>query len=100
MEAAAISAAIALLGQVAPSLTATTAIASAIKFVSTVLVPGIKLAKDEVPVIKGIIATLRGNKTVTAEQMAELDQLDARCDAVLDSAIEKAEAEDGAAGST
>lgn len=93
-----ISAGLALLAQVAPSLTASTAIGSAIKFVGAVLVPGVQLAREEIPVIKGIISTLRGNKTVTAEQMAELDALDERCDAVLDAAISKAEAEDLAKG--
>lgn len=93
MEAV-ISSGLMLLSQIAPSLTGNAAIVSAIKFLSAVLVPGIKLINDEIPVVKGIIETLRGNKAVTADQMAELDKLDERCDAILDESLKAAEAED------
>lgn len=94
-----ISAGLALLAEIAPSLTSSTAISSAIKFISGVLVPGIELAKEEIPVVKAIIVTLTGNKTTTADQMAQLDALDAQCDAVLDAAIATAENADKAVGS-
>ncbi len=95
-----VSAGLALLSSTAPLLSTTSQIGSAIKFVSSVLPPAIQLAQDEIPIIKGIIADLRGNKSITAAQLAELDTLDAQCDARLDAAIKKAEAEDAAAGQT
>jgi len=91
-----ISIGLSLLSQVAPMLSGTGAVATAIQFLSAVLPPAVKLVQVEIPVVKGIIATLRGNKSVTAEQMAELDKLDAQCDAILDAAIDKAEREDDA----
>src|SRR6185369_10713201 len=91
-----ITAAIALLSQVAPSLAGSGAIGTAIKLVTAILPPAITLVKGEIPVIKGIIATLRGNRSVTSAQMDELDKLDAQCDAALDAAIKKAEDEDAA----
>lgn len=92
-----IAAGLAFLAEIAPSITSSTAITSAIKFISAVLVPGIELAKEEIPVVKAIIATLTGNKTTTVDQMAQLDALDAQCDAALDAAIASAEAADSAA---
>lgn len=92
-----ISAGLALLTQAAPLLSTSSAVGSAINFISAILPVGINLVKQEIPVVKGLIATLRGNKAVTAEQMVELDALDAQCDAILDAAIAKAEAEDAAA---
>jgi DNA/RNA endonuclease YhcR with UshA esterase domain len=89
-----ITAGIALLSQLVPGLTGSAAVGSAIKFLAAIIPPAITLVKGEIPVIKGLIATLRGNKDVTVEQMAELDALDAQCDGVLDNAINKAEAAD------
>lgn len=95
-----ISAAVAMLSASAPLLAGAGPVGAAISLVAAILPPAINLAKNEIPVIKGIIATLRGNKTVTAEQMADLDKLDAQCDAVLDAAIKKAEDDDAGAGAT
>ncbi len=89
-----VSAAVALLGSAAPFLTGTSAIGSAINLIATILPPAIQLATDEIPVIKGVIATLRGNKSITEQQMNDLDALDAQCDARLDAAIAKAEGDD------
>lgn len=97
MFPAIITAGLGLLAQAAPLFTSSTAVGSAINFISTVLVPGAKLVKEEVEIIKSVITTLRGNKSVTVDQMAELDALDARCDKILDAAIEAAEAEDAKA---
>lgn len=91
------SGALALLAKVAPTLATSGAVAQAIKIVEGILpaIPGaIQLAKEEIPVIKGIVATLRGNSATTRLQMDDLDAFDARCDAALDAAIAKAEAED------
>lgn len=89
-----------LLSTAAPLLAGAGPVGAAISFMVAILPPAINLAKEEIPVIQSIIATLRGNKTVTTAQMAELDALDAQCDAVLDAAIEKAETEDAAAAKT
>jgi hypothetical protein len=89
-----ISAGIALLAQVAPLLSSASSVGSAISFISSILVPAVTLAKDEIPVIKGVISTLRGNGSVTEQQMNDLDALDAQCDTLLDAAIAKAEAAD------
>ena len=87
---------LALLAQVAPSL-ATGSIGAAIKLVGALIGPGIALAKDELPIIKSIIADLKGNKSTTAAQMDELDTFDAQCDARFDVALAAAQAEDDAA---
>lgn len=92
-----ISAGLALLSTTAPLLTTSSAVGTAIQFITTVLPPAIQLAKDEIPVIKGVIASLRGNGSTTRAQMDELDALDALCDARLDAAIARAEAADKAA---
>lgn len=89
-----IAAGLGLLTSAAGSLSGTTAVGAAIKFIGTILPPAVELAQAEIPVIKGIIATLRGNKSVTAEQIADLDALDAQCDAALDAAIDAAEKAD------
>lgn len=89
-----IASGVALLAQVVPTISGSAAVGTAIKFVTELLPPAIQLAKGEVPVIKGIIATLRSNGSTTVDQMNDLDALDAQCDAVLDAAIAKAEAED------
>lgn len=93
-----ISTGLKLLSAAAPFLVGAGPVGAAISFLTAIIPPAINLAKAEIPLIKSIIADIRGNKTVTSEQMAELDALDAQCDAVLDAAIEKAEAEDEAAG--
>lgn len=91
-----ISTGLTLLSTVAPFLAGAGPIGTAISFLSAILPPAVKLVQTEIPVVQSIIATLRGNKTVTADQMAQLDALDAQCDAALDAAIVKAEADDAA----
>lgn len=91
-----ISSLIALLAQIAPTL-ATGSIGVALKLIGSILVPGIALAKDELPLIRSIIADLKGNKNITATQLDELDAFDAQCDARFDAALAAAEAEDKAA---
>lgn len=92
-----ISTGLTLLSTTAPFLSGAGPIGAAISFLATILPPAVKLVQAEIPVVKSIIATLRGNKSITVDQMAQLDALDARCDAALDAAIDKAEAEDAAA---
>lgn len=55
----------------------------------------IKEAKDLAPLIKQAVSVLKGN-TVTDEQLAQLDALEAQIDAEFDSAVAKAEEDDKA----
>lgn len=98
MLEALLSSGIALLSQVAPLLSTSGAITSAIKFAAAIIPPAAKLAQEGIPVIKAAIATIRGNALITKAQMDDLDALDAQCDAIFDTALEKAEAEDKAQG--
>lgn len=96
-QSGAASGALALLAKVAPKLATSSAVGAAIKVVESILpaIPaGIELVKEEIPVIRGVIATLRGKSATTKSQMDQLDEFDARCDGILDRAIAKAEAED------
>lgn len=95
-----ITAGLALLTQAAPLLSTSSAVGAAINWIATLLPPAVKLAQAEIPVVKSIIATLRGNGAVTADQMAQLDALDAQCDAALDVEIKSAEDEDAADAGT
>lgn len=87
---------VSLLAKVAPSIATSGGVAEAIKIIAAVVPAGLRLAREEIPVIKSIIATLRGNSATTKQQMDELDAFDAQCDAALDAAIDAAEAEDAA----
>lgn len=88
----------AYLAQSVPFLTTSPAIGSAIRLAASLLPPAIKLVKDEVPVIKAALATIRGNALTTKEQLDEIDALDAQCDAAFDDALARAESDDAAAG--
>lgn len=92
-----ISTGLKLLSAAAPFLVGAGPVGAAISFLVAIAPPAVELAKAEIPVIKSIIATLRGNKSITQAQMDDLDKLDAQCDAALDAAIAKAEADDAAA---
>lgn len=85
---------LALLAKVVPSLGSASAVGKAIEVLTTIVPAGIKLAQDEYPIIKAIIADLRGNGATTKEQMDTLDAFDAQCDKVFDVALAKAETED------
>ncbi len=86
-----ISTGLQLLSTAAPLLVGAGPVGAAISFLTAILPPAIKLVQSEIPVVKGIIATLSGNESITADQMTQLDALDAQCDAALDTAIANAE---------
>jgi hypothetical protein len=54
----------------------------------------IKEATDLTPIVKNVIAALRGNGTITTEQLDQLDTMEATLDAAFDKAISDAEAAD------
>lgn len=93
---AAITAILALLTQFAPTIAGAGGIGQVINVIAAILPPAFQLAKEEIPVIKSLIADIKGNSASTADQLAELDLLDARCDAIFDDALKSAEAEDAA----
>ena len=85
------------MSEVAPMISTATAVAKAIQQL-TVLVPVVvKEARELAPMVKSTIAALRGNGSITDEQLAELDAMEAKFDADFDAAAAKAEAEDAAA---
>lgn len=92
-----ITAVLALIPDVVGLVPATGTVGKIITILSAIMPPAIQLARDEIPVVKGIITTLRGTSAVTPEQLDELDKLDAICDAAFDAALAAAEAEDAAA---
>lgn len=96
---AAVSGILSLLSTVAPSLS-TGGVGTAIKIISAVLPPAFQLAQNEIPVVKSLIATLKGNPSTTKSQMDDLHAQDARCDALLDAALDKADADDAAAAAS
>lgn len=62
------------------------------------VIPALGQYKEDVtPTVKNIINTLKGNAGTTAQQLDELDKLDAQCDAIFDEALKNAEGEDTAA---
>lgn len=55
----------------------------------------VKEYQDLKPIVKDIIATLKGNPAATVEQIDALDAMEAKLDADFDAAAAAAEAEDG-----
>lgn len=90
---------VALLSTVAPSIATSGAVGAAVKLIASIVpaVPtAVTLAKNEIAVVKSVIASLRSNSATTKEQMDELDAFDASCDAIFDAALDRAEAADKA----
>lgn len=73
----------AILG-VVPSLSGSAAIASIIAQLVSALPTIVKVFTDAVPIVKNIIAALQNHNDVTPEQWAELDKLNADCDAAFE----------------
>ena len=64
----------------------------------TTLIPIIvKEAQDLAPIVKNVIAALRGNGSITTDQLDQLDAMEATLDAGFDASSTKADAEDAAA---
>lgn len=70
------------------------AVAPILAILTQVVPVAIKEAQDVTPIIKDIIATLKGNPAATADQLDALDVMEAKLDADFDAAAAVAEAED------
>lgn len=93
-----VTAVLALLAEIAPAINATSSIAKIIDTLTALLPALAKEVSDLYPIVKNVIATLKGNAAVTPEQLDSLDQIEAKIDADYDAASAAAKAEDDAAG--
>lgn len=98
MFATILSSAVALLAEIAPTLTTSASIAKAINLISVAVPAVISTAQDLYPVVKTAITALQGNAATTPAQIAELDALEAKIDADYDAASKAAGVEDAKAG--
>lgn len=92
--------ALGLIAEIAPALTTSTAIQKVINVLAVGVPAAIKTARESIPEVKRTIESLRGNANITAEQLEELDAIEASYDANYEAASAKAKAEDEAAGKT
>lgn len=88
---------VALLAQVAPMITTSSAVASAVDAIVALAPVIAKTAPALIATVKGIINTLRGKSVASKEQLDALDVAEARIDADYDEALAAAKAEDKAA---
>ena len=93
-----VSTAIAFLAEVAPGLSTATAVVKAVDQIGALLPVIVKEYKDLVPIVQSTIAALKGNGSVTDDDLAKLTAYEAVIDAEFEAAAEKARAEDEAAG--
>ncbi len=69
-----------------PNLGSTSVAAKVITLLEQIIPVVIKEAQDLIPIIKNIIASLRGSGVVTPEQLDQLDAAEAKLDADFDTA--------------
>ena len=83
---------VALLAQLMPLIGSVSsgAVGNIITLLEQIIPVAVKEATDLVPIIQNIISQIRGGSTVTADQLAALDALDARIDAEFDAAAKAA----------
>ena len=86
---------VSLLASIAPLVTNNGSIAKIIQTLTDLIPLIVKEISDIVPMVKNIIAALKGNPEVTQEQIDSLDQMSAKLDAEFDAAAAAAQAEDG-----
>ena len=79
-----------------PNLSATSTVAKVITMLEAIVPVVIKEAQDLAQPVRNIILALRNNGAITAEQLDQLDALEAKLDADFDAAAEAAEAADAA----
>lgn len=83
---AAISLLLTVLAQIAPSLSSSGTITSVIKTLVELLPVLVKEVQDVAPLVQNIINALRDNNVITPEQLAALDELEAKADAEFEAA--------------
>ena len=95
---AVLTAILSLLTTLGPSLGGSSVIIGQVIAALTTLIPAvIQEAKDLLPMVKSIIATLKGDSAATQAQLDALDALDKQVDDAFDAAAAAAQAEDGTA---
>jgi predicted PurR-regulated permease PerM len=87
-------AAMALLGQIVPLLNSASQVAKVIQLLIQILPAVEQLAQELVQPIKNIINALSSNPATDAEQLKQLQDLDAQFDQAFEAAATSAEAED------
>lgn len=82
----AITALLAIIAQIAPSLGAPAIVTSIITTLENLIPFLIKEIQDAGPLVQNIIDALKGNTSITPEQLAALDALEAKIDAEFEAA--------------
>lgn len=75
-----------LLAQIVGGLSSTSSIASVITTLENLIAAGIEEIQTVAPEIKNIIAALKANTAITADQMTQLEALDAATDQAFEAA--------------
>jgi len=89
-----VTALVALLSQIAPILGDASSIAKVIETLTQLIPVAVQIGEDLVQPIKNIIAALSANSATTADQMAQLQTLDAQYDAAFEAAATVAQSQD------
>ena len=94
---AAFTTVLALLGQLLPALSDNSEmIANIINALIQIIPVIVKEVQDVAPMVKNIIAALKNDPATTADQLAQLDALDAQVDQAFEAAATDAQAQDSA----
>lgn len=83
---AAISLLLNVLAQIIPSLSSSATITNIIKTLVELLPVLVKQVQDVAPLVQNIINALRDSSVITPEQLAALDELEAKADAEFEAA--------------
>jgi len=75
-----------VLAQIIPALSNSATLTSIINALVALLPTLIKEVQDVAPLVQNIIDALRGNQVITPEQLAALDELEAKYDAEFEAA--------------
>lgn len=75
-----------LIATIVPVLTDSAQIANVISTLTQIITAGVEEIETVAPFIKNIIAALQSNSAITADQMTQLQQLDAQTDAAFEAA--------------
>lgn len=75
-----------VLAQIIPSLNVPSSISAIVSTLVSLIPVLIKEYQDMVPIVRNIIAALKENSTITAEQLQQLDELEAKIDAEFEAA--------------
>ena len=79
-----------LLETILPSIGTSSVIAKVIETLIQIVPIIVQEVRDLLPMVKNIIAALKDNSAITADQMTQLETLDAQCDADFEAAATNA----------